>query len=151
VLWVKGSGGDLANLKTGKLLLLYQDKLIALQQIYQEAGTGGPKTPIEDRNGRMIRPHDVQSQPAGILDRYSAPFVCPIQARRSHPSQCRHRGGRLKESEALTRKIYGGEVIWTPWQRPGFDLGLQLQEICRRNPNAKGAILGQHGLINWGQ
>ncbi len=45
--------------------------------------------------------------------------------------------------------IFGDEVIWTPWQRPGFDLGLQLQEICRKHPQAKGVILGQHGLINW--
>src|SRR6202042_3140870 len=54
-----------------------------------------------------------------------------------------------KNSEKLPREIYGDEGIWTPWPRPGFDLGLQLQKICREHPNAKGVILGQHGLINW--
>jgi rhamnulose-1-phosphate aldolase/alcohol dehydrogenase len=54
-----------------------------------------------------------------------------------------------KNSKDLTKKIYGDEVIWTPWQRPGFDLGLQLQKVCRENPKAKGVIMGQHGLINW--
>jgi rhamnulose-1-phosphate aldolase/alcohol dehydrogenase len=54
-----------------------------------------------------------------------------------------------KSSERLTREIYGDEVIWTPWQRPGFDLGLILEQICKEHPTAKGVILGGHGLINW--
>ncbi len=56
-----------------------------------------------------------------------------------------------KNSAELTRKIYGDEVIWTPWQRPGFDLGLQLQKVAREHPQAKGIIMGQHGLINWAE
>src|SRR6201999_420792 len=54
-----------------------------------------------------------------------------------------------KNSERLTREVDGEEVIWTPWLRPGFELGLTLQRICAEHPNAKGVILGQHGLINW--
>jgi rhamnulose-1-phosphate aldolase/alcohol dehydrogenase len=54
-----------------------------------------------------------------------------------------------KNSESLTKEAYGEEVIWTPWLRPGFELGLALQRICDEHPNAKGVILGQHGLINW--
>jgi rhamnulose-1-phosphate aldolase/alcohol dehydrogenase len=54
-----------------------------------------------------------------------------------------------KNSESLTKEAYGEEVIWTPWLRPGFELGLALQRICAEHPNAKGVILGQHGLINW--
>jgi rhamnulose-1-phosphate aldolase/alcohol dehydrogenase len=54
-----------------------------------------------------------------------------------------------ERGEALTKKIYGDEVLWLPWQRPGFELGLQLQQLCKAHPQAKGAILGQHGLINW--
>jgi rhamnose utilization protein RhaD (predicted bifunctional aldolase and dehydrogenase) len=53
-----------------------------------------------------------------------------------------------KRSRELTEKIYGGDIIWMPWQRPGFDLGLKLQEICRQYPEARGVILGQHVLIN---
>jgi rhamnulose-1-phosphate aldolase/alcohol dehydrogenase len=54
-----------------------------------------------------------------------------------------------KNSERLTKEVYGEEVIWTPWLRPGFELGLALQRICAEHPSAKGVILGQHGLINW--
>jgi rhamnulose-1-phosphate aldolase/alcohol dehydrogenase len=54
-----------------------------------------------------------------------------------------------RQSEKLTREIYGDEVIWTEWQRPGFDLGLKLEQIVRDHPTAKGVILGGHGLINW--
>jgi rhamnulose-1-phosphate aldolase/alcohol dehydrogenase len=54
-----------------------------------------------------------------------------------------------KNAKKLTHEIYGDEIIWTPWQRPGFDLGLKLQKICTEYPRAKGVILGQHGLINW--
>jgi rhamnose utilization protein RhaD (predicted bifunctional aldolase and dehydrogenase) len=49
----------------------------------------------------------------------------------------------------LTREIYGDDVAWVPWQRPGFDLGLVLETVCRDHPNLKGIVLGQHGLINW--
>jgi rhamnose utilization protein RhaD (predicted bifunctional aldolase and dehydrogenase) len=54
-----------------------------------------------------------------------------------------------EDGQRLTREVYGGDVIWTAWQRPGFELGLELERIVREYPNAKGAILGQHGLINW--
>ena len=51
--------------------------------------------------------------------------------------------------EQLTREIYGDDVVWTNWQRPGFELGLELQKVVQEHPNAKGVILGGHGLINW--
>ncbi|MEJ2503374.1 MAG: bifunctional rhamnulose-1-phosphate aldolase/short-chain dehydrogenase, partial [Gemmatimonadota bacterium] len=54
-----------------------------------------------------------------------------------------------EDGERLTREIYGDEVVWTEWQRPGFELGLTLQRICRDHPDAKGVMLGGHGLINW--
>ena len=149
VLWVKGSGGDLRTSKLENFSSLYQDKLIALQQIYQEAGTGGPKTPIEDAMVGMYAHTTFNLNPrASSIDTPLHSFVPFKHVDHTHPNAA-IAVAASKNSEALTRKIYGGEVIWTPWQRPGFDLGLQLQEICRRNPNAKGAILGQHGLINW--
>jgi rhamnose utilization protein RhaD (predicted bifunctional aldolase and dehydrogenase) len=54
-----------------------------------------------------------------------------------------------KNSVSLTNIIYGDDVVHTPWLRPGFELGLAMQKICRENPHAKGIIMGQHGLINW--
>src|SRR5207249_6931027 len=56
-----------------------------------------------------------------------------------------------RHSERLTRAIYGEAVVWTAWQRPGFDLGLKLEQIVREHPTAKGVILGGHGLINWAE
>ena len=53
------------------------------------------------------------------------------------------------DGPALTREVYGDDVLWTDWQRPGFDLGLKLERICREHPNAQGVILGGHGLICW--
>jgi rhamnose utilization protein RhaD (predicted bifunctional aldolase and dehydrogenase) len=54
-----------------------------------------------------------------------------------------------RNSEAITKEIFGDEVIYTSWQRPGFDLGLLFQEVCQKHPEAKGINMGQHGLINW--
>ena len=54
-----------------------------------------------------------------------------------------------KNSEKITKEIFGDEIRWVKWQRPGFDLGLILQEECKKNPDLRGLVLGQHGLINW--
>src|SRR5262249_49355714 len=54
------------------------------------------------------------------------------------------------DAERLTREVYGDEVVYTPWLRPGFELGLRMQRIAAEYPNARGVLLGQHGLINWG-
>ena len=55
-----------------------------------------------------------------------------------------------EKAEALTREIYGGELGFLPWQRPGFDLGLKLGAMAEANPNLKGVVLGGHGLFTWG-
>jgi rhamnulose-1-phosphate aldolase/alcohol dehydrogenase len=54
-----------------------------------------------------------------------------------------------RNGKKIMQEIYGDDIAWVPWQRPGFDLGLQLQDVCQKNPKLKGVILGQHGLINW--
>ncbi|MBT6450593.1 MAG: bifunctional rhamnulose-1-phosphate aldolase/short-chain dehydrogenase, partial [Verrucomicrobiales bacterium] len=54
-----------------------------------------------------------------------------------------------KNSKRITKAVYGDDIIWTPWLRPGFELGLELQRITQKHPKAKGVMLGQHGLINW--
>ena len=55
-----------------------------------------------------------------------------------------------RHSEALTREVFGGELGWLPWQRPGFDLGLRLRDAVRANPKIRGVVLAGHGLITWG-
>jgi rhamnulose-1-phosphate aldolase/alcohol dehydrogenase len=149
VLWVKGSGGDLRTSKLENFASLYQDRLIGLQKVYGAAAEKGPKTPIEDAMVGMYAHATFNLNPrASSIDTPLHSFVPFKHVDHTHPNAA-IAVAAAKNSEALTREIYGGEVIWTKWQRPGFDLGLQLQEICRAHPNAKGVILGQHGLINW--
>jgi len=149
VLWVKGSGGDLRTSKLENFASLYQEKLLGLQKNYQDAPTRGPKTPIEDAMVAMYAYTTFNLNPrASSIDTPLHSFVPYKHVDHTHPNAAIAIAAS-KNSEALTKKIYGEDVIWTGWQRPGFDLGLKLQDICRQHPNAKGAIIGQHGLINW--
>jgi len=149
VLWVKGSGGDLRTSKRENFSSLYQDKLIALQGLYGEAKERGPKTPIEDAMVESYLHCTFNLNPrAPSIDTPLHSFVPYKHVDHTHPNAAIAIAAS-KNSKELTKKIYGDEVIWTPWQRPGFDLGLQLEKICRENPKAKGVIMGQHGLINW--
>jgi rhamnulose-1-phosphate aldolase/alcohol dehydrogenase len=149
VLWVKGSGGDLRTSKLENFASLYQERLLGLQKPYNEAGIRGPKTPIEDAMVGMYAHTTFNLNPrASSIDTPLHSFVPFKHVDHTHPNAA-IAVAASKNSEALTRKIYGGDVIWTPWQRPGFDLGVKLQYICRDHPQARGVILGQHGLINW--
>jgi rhamnulose-1-phosphate aldolase/alcohol dehydrogenase len=149
VLWVKGSGGDLRTAKRENFSSLYQDKLIGLQARYAQAKDAGPKTPAEDAMVEMYLHATFNLNPrAPSIDTPLHSFVPAKHVDHTHPNAVIAIAAS-KNAEKLTREIYGDEVIWTPWQRPGFELGLQLQKICRENPQAKGVILGQHGLINW--
>ena len=149
VLWVKGSGGDLRTSRRENFSSLYQDKLMALQELYAAAKEKGPKTPIEDRMVENYLHCTFNLNPrAPSIDTPLHSFVPAAHVDHTHPNAVIAIAA-AKNSRELTKKIYGDEVVWTPWQRPGFDLGLQLQKICRENPKARGVILGQHGLINW--
>jgi rhamnulose-1-phosphate aldolase/alcohol dehydrogenase len=149
VLWVKGSGGDLRTSKRENFSSLYQERLLALQEIYAKESVRGPKTPVEDAMvDRYLHTTFNLNPRAPSIDTPLHSFVPYKHVDHTHPNAAIAIAAS-KNSAELTKKIYGDEVIWTPWQRPGFDLGLQLQEICRKYPKAKGVIMGQHGLINW--
>ena len=149
VLWVKGSGGDLRTSKKANFSSLYQNKLMSLQKIYADAPESGVKTPIEDAMVEMY-PHTTfnnNPRPSSI-DTPLHSFVPFKHVDHMHPNSV-IAVAACKNSEAITKEIFGDEIIWTAWQRPGFDLGLQLQEICKKYPKAKGVLLGGHGIINW--
>lgn len=149
VLWVKGSGGDLRTADKTFFSSLYQDRLLALRNAYQRAEPRGPKTPIEDEMVGMYGHCTFNLNPrASSIDTPLHAFVPFRHVDHTHPNAVISVAASRNGPE-LTRAIYGDEVIWLPWQRPGFDLGLRLAEVCRQHPAAKGAILGQHGLINW--
>ncbi len=149
VLWVKGSGGDLRTSKRENFSSLYMDKLRGLQAHYHRAPERGPKTAIEDAMVALYShaTYNLNPRPSSIDTPLHA-FVPARHVDHMHPNAVIAIAA-AKNSERLTREIYGEEVIWTAWQRPGFDLGLKLEEVCRQHPTAKGVILGSHGLINW--
>jgi rhamnulose-1-phosphate aldolase/alcohol dehydrogenase len=149
VMWVKGSGGDLRTAKRDGFSSLYMDKLKGLQKNYLGSKTKGPKTQIEDD---MVGAYahctfNLNPRPSSI-DTPLHGFVPARHVDHTHPNAAISLAACAKGKE-LTKEIYGDEVIWTEWQRPGFDLGLILEKLCKDHPKAKGAIMGQHGLINW--
>jgi rhamnulose-1-phosphate aldolase/alcohol dehydrogenase len=149
VLWVKGSGGDLRTSRRENFSSLYMDKLRSLQDHYHHAPHRGPKTPIEDAIVALYShcTFNLNPRPSSIDTPLHA-FVPYKHVDHMHPNAV-IAVAAARHSEGLTREIYGGEVVWTSWQRPGFDLGLKLEQIVREHPQAKGVILGSHGLINW--
>jgi rhamnulose-1-phosphate aldolase/alcohol dehydrogenase len=143
LLWVKGSGGDLGTLTEAGLSVLRLDRLRALTAVYK-----GPE--FEDdmvaafdycRHGSGGAAPSIDTAMHGLLD---APHVDHL-----HPDA----GIALAtaaDGAALTRECFGDRVVWVPWRRPGFQLGLDIAAIARANPEAIGCILGGHGITAWG-
>jgi len=149
VLWVKGSGGDLRTSTKENFSSLYQEKLLALQPKYVRTEKKGPKTDIEDSMVGMYPHCTFNLNPrAPSIDTPLHSFIPHKHVDHMHPNAVIAIAA-AKNSERLTREIFGEDIVWTGWQRPGFDLGLKLQEICKQYPKAKGVLLGQHGIINW--
>ncbi len=143
VLWVKGSGGDSASIKLDGFATLYMDKLQALKQLYRGAAH-------EDEMVGYL-PHATFN-----LNPRAASIDTPLHAFVPHPFVDHMHPDAIiaiaasAESEALTQEIFGDEIGWLPWKRPGFELGLWLEQFCRDHPGAKGVILESHGLFTWG-
>jgi len=149
VLWVKGSGGDLRTSKRENFSSLYQSKLIALQAKYAAAPERGPKTPAEDEMVAMYNHCTFNLNPrASSIDTPLHSFIPARHVDHTHPNAAISIAASAN-SVALTKEIYGDEVIHTPWLRPGFELGLAMRDICQKHPKARGIMMGQHGLINW--
>src|SRR3954470_23762661 len=149
VLWVKGSGGDLRTSLRENFSSLYQSKLIALQPLYAKLPNNGPKTDAEDKMVGMYThtTFNLNPRPSSI-DTPLHSFIPFKHVDHMHPNAAISVAA-ARNSIALTKEIYGDEVIHTAWLRPGFELGLEMQKIVKENPQAKGIIMGQHGLINW--
>src|SRR5580700_2480029 len=149
VLWVKGSGGDLRTSKLENFSSLYQDKLLALQTIYAAGEEKGPKTPHEDMMVGLFTHCTFNLNPrASSIDTTLHSFVPWKHVDHMHPNSVISVAAS-KRSKELTKEIFGDEITWTPWLRPGFELGLELERIAKAEQKGKGVILGQHGLINW--
>ena len=149
VMWVKGSGGDLRTSKIENFSSLYMDKLLALETIYEAAAEKGVKTAIEDEMVAMYNHTTFGLNPrATSIDTPLHGYIPFKHVDHMHPNAVISLAA-CKDQVALTQEIYGGEVGYVGWQRPGFDLGLVMRNELGKNPSLKGLIMGQHGIINW--
>ena len=129
VLWVKGSGGDLRTSKRENFSSLYQDKLIGLQSVYAAKPSNGLKTHAEDEMVGMYfhTTFNLNPRPSSI-DTPLHSFLSGKHVDHMHPNAIIAIAAS-KNCEALTKEIFGGEMGYVPWMRPGFELGLAMQEI----------------------
>ncbi len=149
VLWVKGSGGDLRTANRSNFASLYMDKFMALPDRYNRADQKGVKSEIEDEMVEMYRHCVYGLNPrASSIDTPLHALIPHLHVDHMHPVSVIAIAAS-KDQEGLTQEIFGDEIGWIPWQRPGFDLGLVMQEKIRQNPRLNGFVMGQHGLINW--
>ncbi|MDH6230394.1 rhamnulose-1-phosphate aldolase/alcohol dehydrogenase [Mesorhizobium soli] len=143
VLWVKGSGGDVGTIKLDGFSTLYMDKLDALKGLYRGVE-------FEDEMVGYLPHCTFNLNPrAASIDTPLHAYVPKKHVDHMHPDAVIAIAAS-KNSKELTQKIFGGEIGWLPWKRPGFELGLWLEQFCRENPDALGVVLESHGLFTWG-
>lgn len=143
VLWVKGSGGDVGTIKLDGFSTLYMDKLRALKTLYR-----GPAH--EDEMVGYLPHATFNLNPrAASIDTPLHAYVPHNFVDHMHPDALIAIAAST-DSKALTTEIFGDDIGWMPWRRPGFELGLWLEKFCLDNPDAKGVVLESHGLFTWG-
>jgi rhamnulose-1-phosphate aldolase/alcohol dehydrogenase len=149
VLWVKGSGGDLRTAKRDGFASLYLDKIRAMKSLYLNDPQPGPKTEIEDAMYPMYSHCVFNLNPrACSIDTPLHTLVPYKHVDHLHPNAVIAIAASVNQ-EQLCQEIFGDEVIYVPWQRPGFDIGLKIEELIKQNPQAKGVLLGHHGMSSW--
>src|SRR6187455_2533778 len=143
LMWVKGSGGDLGTLTGEGLAVLRLDRVRALADVY----------PGVDREDEMVAAFDYclhgRGGAAPSIDTAMHGLVELDHVDHLHPDS----GIALAtatDGEALTKECFGDRVVWVPWRRPGFQLGLDIAAVQRDHPAAIGCILGGHGITAWG-
>ena len=149
VLWVKGSGGDLRTSTRENFSSLYQQKLLDLQKLYAGRKDKGLKAQAEDDMVGMYTHATFNLNPrASSIDTPLHSFIPAKIVDHMHPNAIIAIAAS-QNCEKLTQEIFGGEMAYVPWMRPGFELGLAMQEIVRKNPKARSIMMGQHGFISW--
>lgn len=143
IMWVKGSGGDIGTLKRSGLAALYVDRLRSLQQIYRGIQ-------FEDEMVALFNHciYDLDSK-APSIDTPLHGFLPFKHIDHLHPDAAIAIAA-AKDGKQITQTLFNGSIGWVEWQRPGFDLGLKLQQCVQENPGLRGIMLGSHGLFTWG-
>src|SRR5262245_22942648 len=143
LLWVKGSGGDLGTLTEKNLAVLRLDRMRALVGVY----------PGVEREDEMVAAFDYclhgKGGAAPSIDTAMHGLVEAAHVDHLHPDSGIAIATAV-DGEDLTARIFGDRVVWVPWRRPGFQLGLDIAELKAKHPDAVGCILGGHGITAWG-
>lgn len=143
VLWVKGSGGDLGSMALDGFSTLYLEKLNAIKDLYRGL----------EHEDEMVGylPHCTfnLNPRAASIDTPLHAYIPHAHVDHMHPDAVIAIASTANSRE-LTKTIWSGEMGWLPWQRPGFDLGLRLEEVALSNPSLRGVILEGHGIFTWG-
>ena len=149
VLWVKGSGGDLRTSKRENFSSLYQEKLIGLQKSYGARADKGLKSQAEDDmvGAYAHTTFNLNPRPSSI-DTPLHSFLTGKHVDHMHPNAI-IAVAASRRCQELTKEIFGGEMEYVGWMRPGFELALAMQEIEKKNPAIKAIMMGQHGFISW--
>jgi len=143
VMWIKGSGGDLGSLSKTGLSALYLNRLHALKQVYEGIATEDKMVPLF--NHCLF---DLDSK-APSIDTPLHAFLPFKHIDHLHPDAAIAIAA-AKDGKRITQQLFKGTIGWVDWQRPGFDLGLQLRKCLEDSPGIRGIMLGSHGLFTWG-
>jgi rhamnulose-1-phosphate aldolase/alcohol dehydrogenase len=149
VLWVKGSGGDLRTSTRENFSSLYQEKVLGLQAIYAARPDKGLKSQAEDDMVGMFSHATFNLNPrASSIDTTLHSFLPGKHVDHMHPNAIIAIAAS-ENREKLTLEIFGGEMAYVPWMRPGFELGLAMEQIAKDQPDLRAIMMGQHGFISW--
>jgi rhamnulose-1-phosphate aldolase/alcohol dehydrogenase len=143
LLWVKGSGGDLGTLTESSLAVLRLDRLRSLVNVYPGVGSEDEMVAAFDYclHGRGGAAPSIDTAMHGLVDAAHVDHLHPDSGIALATAE---------DGEALTRECFGDTVVWVPWRRPGFQLGLDIAAMKTQNPRAIGCVLGGHGITAWG-
>lgn len=147
VMWIKGSGGDIGTLKKSGCAALYMDRLLSLENVYR--GLEFEDEMVELFNHCIF---DLASK-APSIDTPLHGFLPFAHIDHLHPDAAIAIAA-AKDGKKITDELFNGEIGWVEWQRPGFELGLQLraclEEATAKGITLRGIMLGSHGLFTWG-
>ncbi len=144
VMWVKGSGGDLGTLKRSGLASIYLEKFFALENLYKGLEHEDEMVGFLPHCTFNLNPR------AASIDTPLHAFLPMKHIDHLHPDSI-IAIATAKDGEQITRDVFEGQLGWVPWQRPGFDLGLQLRACYENKKDIRGIIMGGHGLFTWGE
>jgi rhamnulose-1-phosphate aldolase/alcohol dehydrogenase len=141
VMWVKGSGSDLATMQASDFTGLRLDEVLPL--IERDAMSD------EEMVASLSRCQLDPAMPRCSIETLLHAFVPAAHVHHTHPDGINVLAGTA-DGERLVQECFGDEAAWIPYIRPGFTLSKQVGEAVRANPDLRLVVLAKHGLVVWG-